>query len=121
MECFSYLRNIQDLLSDGQTPYQRRIGEPFKDESFRLVHWLSITLFLRKTSQESINLESLTRIVPCIRSVRGENLEGGKMVADTEELETMDASEIYSKRLNAKEVIFQKQMKISFFQLQMDE
>ena len=28
-----------------------------KDQSFRLVHWLSITLFLRKTSHESINLE----------------------------------------------------------------
>ena len=28
------------------------------------------------------------------------------MVADIEELETMDASEIYSKRLNAKEIIF---------------
>ena len=28
-----------------------------KDQSFRLVHWFSITLFLRKTSQESINLE----------------------------------------------------------------
>ena len=30
MECFSYLRNIQDLLSDGKTPYERRFGEPFK-------------------------------------------------------------------------------------------
>ena len=28
-----------------------------KDRSFRLVHWLSITLSLRKTSQKSINLE----------------------------------------------------------------
>ena len=28
-----------------------------KDQSFRLVHWMTITLFLRKTSQESINLE----------------------------------------------------------------
>ena len=28
-----------------------------KDQSFRLVHWLSITISLRKTSQESINLE----------------------------------------------------------------
>ena len=27
------------------------------DQSFRLLHWLSVTLFLRKTSQESINLE----------------------------------------------------------------
>ena len=28
-----------------------------KDQSFRLVHWLCITLFLRKTSQESIKFE----------------------------------------------------------------
>ena len=57
MECYTYLRNIQDLLSDGKTPSERRFGEPFlKDQSFRLVHWLNITLFLRRTSQESINL-----------------------------------------------------------------
>ena len=43
------------------------------------------------------------------------------MVADIEELETMDASEIYSKRLNAKEVIFPKKMDNLFFQSQMDE
>ena len=35
-----------------------------------------ITLFLRKTSRESINLESLTWIIPRIRSVRAANLEG---------------------------------------------
>ena len=29
MECFCYLRNIQDLLSDGKTPYERRFGMPF--------------------------------------------------------------------------------------------
>ena len=34
--------------------------------------------------------------------------KGDVLVADLEELETMDASEIYSKRLNAKEVIFPK-------------
>ena len=34
------------------------------------------------------------------------NLGSDVLVADLEELETMDASEIYSKRLNAKEVIF---------------
>ena len=28
-----------------------------KDQLLRLVHWLSITLFLRKTSQQSVNLE----------------------------------------------------------------
>ena len=35
--------------------------------------------------------------------------KGDISVADIEELETMDASEIYSKRLNAKEVIFPKE------------
>ena len=29
MECFTYPRNIQDLLSDGKTPYERRFGMPF--------------------------------------------------------------------------------------------
>ena len=35
----------------------------------------------------------------------GEIWKGDVLIADLEELETMDASEIYSKRLNAKEVI----------------
>ena len=30
MECHTYLRNIQDLLSDGKTPHEMRFGEPFK-------------------------------------------------------------------------------------------
>ena len=30
MECYTYLRNVTDLLSDGKTPYERRFGEPFK-------------------------------------------------------------------------------------------
>ena len=30
MECFSYLRNVTDLSSDGKTPYERRFGPPFK-------------------------------------------------------------------------------------------
>ena len=29
MECYCYLRNIPDLLSDGKTPYERRFGMPF--------------------------------------------------------------------------------------------
>ena len=36
------------------------------------------------------------------------------LIADLEELETMDASEIHSKRLNAKEVIFPKQGEFIF-------
>ena len=51
----------------------------------------------------------------------GGNWKGDIMVADIEELETMDASEIYSKRLNAKEVIFPQENETLFFQSQMDE
>ena len=29
MECYFYLRNVQELLSDGNTPHERRLGEPF--------------------------------------------------------------------------------------------
>ena len=44
MECYTYLRNVTDLLSDGKTPYERRFGQPFKGPIMPLVHWLSITL-----------------------------------------------------------------------------
>ena len=30
MECYCYLRNVQDHLSDGKTPCERRFGEPFQ-------------------------------------------------------------------------------------------
>ena len=34
MECYTYLRNVTDLLSDGKTPYERRFGQPFKGPIF---------------------------------------------------------------------------------------
>ena len=30
MECYCYLRHVQDLLADGKIPYEKRFGEPFK-------------------------------------------------------------------------------------------
>ena len=47
--------------------------------------------------------------------------KGDALIADLQELETMDASEIYSKRLDAKEVIFPKEKMEFSFQSQMDE
>ena len=44
----------------------------------------------------------------------GRTWKGDVLVADLEELETMDASEIDSKRLNAKEVIFAKEGEFIF-------
>ena len=48
MECYTYLRNIQDLLSDGKTPYERRFGEPFKGPIIPCGSLLSITLISAK-------------------------------------------------------------------------
>ena len=44
MECYTYLRSIQDLLSDGKTPNERSFGKPCEGRSFLVVHRLSITL-----------------------------------------------------------------------------
>ena len=82
-----------------------------RDQLSRLVHWLSITLSLRNTSQEPINLERKSYLEYSLDTLctRRGIWKGDLMVADVEELEKMDASEIYAKRLNAKEVIFPKE------------
>ena len=41
----------------GTRPVKDVLGNHVKDQLFHLVHWLSITLQLRRTIQESINLE----------------------------------------------------------------
>ena len=86
-------------------PMKDVLGNHFKDLLFHLVHWLSITLQLRRISQGLFLGYAL---------YAGGIWKGDVLIADLEELETMDASEIYSKRLNAKEVIFPKQGEFIF-------
>ena len=81
----------------------------FKWPIIPFVHWLSI--------KESINLERKLGYALYVARI----WKGDVLVADLEELETMDASEIYSKRLNAKEVISPKKKENLFFEPQMDE
>ena len=93
----------------------------FKDPSFLQVHWLRITLLLRRTCEESTNLERKSYL-DCSSDTHCTREKGDIMVADIEELETMDASEIYSKkRLNAKEVVYPREHGKVFFQSQMNE
>ena len=80
MECYTYLRNVTDLLSDGKTPYERRFGQPFKGPIIpfgSLVEYHPNTCE-RPVKNPSIWKESLTWIVPRISIVRGWNLEGGR-------------------------------------------
>ena len=107
MECYCYLRNIQDLLSDGKTPYERRFGEPFNGP---------VTPFEAMVKYHPISAKDISRlhqfgpkVLPDIflgYVLYTEGIwKGDIMVADTEELEETDASELHAGRLNAKEVL----------------
>ena len=116
MECHTYLRNVTDLLSDGKTPYERRFGQPFKGP---------IIPFGSLVEYHPITAKDQSKIHQCGKKVlhglflgyalyAGGIWKGDVLIADLEELETMDASEIYSKRLNVKEVIFPKEGEFIF-------
>ena len=107
IECYCFLRNIQDLSSDEKTPYERRFGEPFKGP---------IIPFGSMVEYHSISVKDLSRLHQFGKKVlpgifldyvlyAGRVWKGDVMVADIEELEKMDASEIHARRLNAKEVL----------------
>ena len=74
-ECYTYLRNVTDLLSDGKTPHERRFGQLFKGH-----HSIWFTGRVSPHNREGpvenppIWKDSLTLIVPRIRSVRGGEL-----------------------------------------------
>ena len=111
MECYTYLRNVTDLLSDGKTPYERRFGQPFKGP---IIPFGSLVEYYPFTAKDQSRIHQFgKKVLPGLflgyALYAGGIWKGDVLIADLEELETMDASEIYSKRLNAKEVIFPKQ------------
>ena len=111
MECKTYLRNVTDLLSDGKTPYERRFGQPFKGPIIPFGSLVEYHLFTAKDQSRihQFGKKVLPGLFLGYALYVGGIRKGDLLVADLEELETMDASEIYSKRLNAKEVIFPKE------------
>ena len=116
MECYTYLRNVTDLLSDGKTPYERRFGQPFKGPIIpfgSLVEYHPITAKVQSRIHQ-FGKKVLPGLFLGYALYAGGIWKGDVLIADLEELETMDASEIYSKRLNAKEVIFPKQGEFIF-------
>ena len=111
MECYTYLRNVTDLLSDGKTLYERRFGQPFKGP---IIPFGSLVEYHTITAKDQSRIHQFgKKVLPGLflgyALYAGGIWKGDVLVADLEELETMDASEIHSKRLNAKEVIFPKE------------
>ena len=94
MECYCYLRNVQDLLADGKTPYERRFEEPFKgpiipfgamveDHPSSPNDQARIHLFGKKELQGIILGYELTAVT---------NWKGDIPIADVEDLEKLDTS-----------------------------
>ena len=105
MECYTYLRYVTDLLSDGKTPYERRFGQPFKGP---IIPFGSLVEYHPVTAKDQSRIHQFgKKVLPGLflgyALYAGGIWKGDVLIADLEELETMDASEIYSKRLNAKE------------------
>ena len=86
-------------------------GQPFKGP---IISFVSLDEYHPTTAKDQSRIHQFgKKVLPGLflgyALYVGEIWKGDVLVADLEELETMDGSEIYSKRLNAKEVIFPKE------------
>ena len=78
MECYTYLRNVTDLLSDGKTPYERRFGQPFKGP---IIPFGSLVEYYPVTAKDQSRIHQIgKKVLPGLflgyASLRGGNLEG---------------------------------------------
>ena len=103
MECYCYLRNIQDLLSDGKTPHERRFGMPFNGP---VISFGAMVEYHPISAKDQSRLHQFgAKVLPGI--FLGYALYAGGiwrrdiMIADIRDLEEMDASEIHARRLNS--------------------
>ena len=98
MECYIYLRNVTDLLSDGKTPYERCFGQPFKGP---IIPFGSLVEYHPITAKDQSRIHQFgQKVLPGLflgyALYAGGLWKGDVLVADLEE--TMYASEIYSKK-----------------------
>ena len=110
MECYCYLRNVQDLLSDGTTltngawenhsvgqqhPFGSMVGHhPISAEDQVRLHHFGEKLLLGVFLGDAL--------------YAGGIWQGGILVADVQELSILDTSEIHARRLSARKVLMPK-------------
>ena len=116
MECYTCLRNVTDLLSDGKTPYEKRFGQPSKGPIIPLgslveYHPISVK---DQSRIHQFGKKVLPGLFLGYALYAGRIWKGDVLIADLEELETMDASGIYSKRLSERGDISQRKRRIYF-------
>ena len=94
IDCDTYLRNSQDLLSDGKTPYERRFGIPLNGP---VIPFGAMVEYHPISAQELWKLHQFgPTVLPSFSLDTHKNAggiwKGDILVADIEELEQMDAS-----------------------------
>ena len=106
MECYYNLRNIQDLLADGKTLYERRFGEPFEGP---IIPFGAMVEYHPISSRDQSRLHQFRKkvwpgmFIGYALFARG-IWEGDMMVADIEEMKNLDASGIHLRKLNGKDI-----------------
>ena len=97
MECCIYLRNVTDLSFDGKTPHERRFGKPFKGPIVPFGSLVECYPFSAKDQSRihQFGKKVLLGLFLGYALYAGGIWKGDVLIADLEELETMDASEIY--------------------------
>ena len=108
------LRHVQDLLANGKTPYERRFGEPFKGPT--ILFGTMVEYHPISGRDQSRTHQFGKKVFPGIflgcELIAGCIWKGENLRADLEDLDKLDASEIYPRRMFAKEVLItQKRMK----------
>ena len=107
VECYCYLRNVQDLLADGKTPYETRFEEPLKGP---IIPFGAMVEYHPISARDQSRLHQFGKQV-LLWIFLGYELIAGRiwkvnfLIAELEDLEKLDESEIYHRRINAKEVL----------------
>ena len=115
MECYTYLRNVTDLSSDGKTPYERLFGQPFKGP---IIPFGTLVEYHPITAKDQSRIHQFGKsYLDCSSDTLCTRGEFGRVTCWSQTLRSwkrLDSSEIYSKRLNAKEVIFPQKGEFTF-------
>ena len=117
LECYTYLRNVTDLLSDGKTPYERRFGQPFEGP---IIPFASLVEYHPITAKDQSRIHQLgKKVLPGLflgyALYAGGIWKGDVLIADLPPHKRWTHRKSTQKRLNAKEVIFPKEKGESIF------
>ena len=123
MECFSRLRNVTDLLSDGKTPHEILFGQPFKGP---IIPFGSLVEYHPFTAKDQSRIHQFgKKVLPGL--FLGYALYAGEFGRVSYRSQTLRSWRRWThqkstqKILYAKEVIFPKEKGEFIFQSQMDE